>query len=277
MRATLHIEAALKNGKTYLSNCFFTTPFKVASITEDRSKEELHLMLMTSSPGILDGDEFHMKIQLNQNAALHLKTQSYQRLFQMKKGASQSIEVRMNKGSSFCYLPQPTVPHKDSNFVANNNIYLSHNCMFIWGELLTCGRILNGEEFAFSKFSSTTKIFLNNRLVVKENLLIEPAKIKVHAIGQLEGYTHQASLIFINVAADIKSIIKYVVDTLNQQKEICFGVSSLPVNGIIIRILGFKAEQLYSCLKNIANHLSGINNNDAASLGRKEKEIIYAN
>lgn len=276
MIAKLHIETALKNDKTYLSNCFFTTPYKVADITEDRRKNELHLMLMSSSPGILDGDKYEVMIKLKENTSLQLQTQSYQRLFNMKKGASQSIELRMSKGSSFTYLPQPTVPHTSSNFVAVNNIYLSDNCQLTWGELLTCGRKLNGEEFAFSKFHSTTKIFWNNRLVVKENLLIEPDKINVHAIGQLENCTHQASLIFINEAADTKSIIKDINEKLNQQEGICFGVSSLPVNGVIIRILGFKAERLYSCLKNIANHLSS----DcivAASLSREEKEITYAN
>ncbi len=277
MIAKLHIETALKNDKTYLSNCFFTTPYKVADITEDRTKNELQLMLVSSSPGILDGDEFSMKIKLSENTSLHLQTQSYQRLFNMKQGASQSIEVRMSKGSSFCYLPQPTVPHKDSNFVATNNIYLSGNCTLTWGEVLTCGRKLNGEEFDFSKFHSTTRIFLNDRLVVKENLLIEPRTIKVHAIGQLEGYTHQASLIFIGKAADSKSIIENIIKRLNQQEGICYGVSSLPVNGIIIRILGLKAEQLYSCLRMIAKHFSEINCNDAASLRSKEKEIIYAN
>ncbi len=136
MIARLLIETALKNDRTYLSNCFFTTPFKVADITEDRSKNELHLMLMTSSPGILDGDEFQMEIALQENTSLHLQTQSYQRLFNMKKGASQRMQVRMSKGSFFSYLPQPTVPHKDSNFVTANNIHLANNCTLLWGEVL---------------------------------------------------------------------------------------------------------------------------------------------
>lgn len=272
MTAQLHIETGLRANKTYLSDCYFTTPYKVADITEDRSENKLHLMLMSSSPGILDGDKYNVKIGLAENTSLQLQTQSYQRLFNMKKGALQSIEVRMSEGSSFTYLPHPTVPHKASNFFAANNIYLSQNCRLIWGEVLTCGRKLTGEEFAFSKFHSITKVFLKGKLMVKENLLIEPCGIDVHAIGQLEGYTHQASLIFIG-EADVSSIISYINNNLNDEENICFGVSSLPVNGLIIRIMGFKAEQLFTCLKSIGNHLSTIRISDNIKV---DKMNIYA-
>lgn len=272
MIAQLYIKTGLTANKTYLSDCFFTTPYKVADITEDRSGNELCLMLMSSSPGILDGDEYQVKIGLADNTLLQLQTQSYQRLFNMKKSAFQNIEVRMSKGSSFTYLPHPTVPHKASNFVATNNIYLSEKCKLIWGEVLTCGRKLTGEEFTFSKFHSITKIFLKDKLVVKENLLIEPANIDINAIGQLEVYTHQASLIFIG-EADISSIICYINNNLNEEENICFGVSSLPVNGLIVRIMGFKAEQLFACLKSISKYLSTISISDNIKVNKMK---VYA-
>src|SRR3954464_12306472 len=85
MKANLDIEAALRERKTYLKSCFCTTPFKVADVTEDKSQNLLRLMLMTSSPGILDGDEFYIKIKLAEGCSLGIETQSYQRLFNMKK------------------------------------------------------------------------------------------------------------------------------------------------------------------------------------------------
>ena len=53
MNAQLHIQTALRNGITYLKNCYATPPFKLANITEDKQSHELQLMLMSSSPGIL--------------------------------------------------------------------------------------------------------------------------------------------------------------------------------------------------------------------------------
>ena len=80
-----------------------------------------------------------------------------------------------------------------------------------------------------------------------------PKTIDVTTIGQLEGYTHQASFIYINEAFLINPTIEKINELLAGEKEICFGVSALQVNGIIVRLLGYKGEQLHYCLKKIAS------------------------
>jgi urease accessory protein len=251
MNAQLHIQVADRNGCSYLKNAFFTTPFKVMNITEDKKGKQLHMMLMSSSPGILDGDEYDMKIEVEQNCSLQLHTQAYQRLFNMKQGATQQMNVHIEDGASFCYLPHPSVPHEQSIFTSRNNFYLGNNCQLLFGEILTCGRKLSGEEFLFSKYHSISNIFINNKLVIKENLLMQPLVINVHAIGQLEGYTHQGSMIWLNQDADSKSIQQQLVELLSTEKNMEVGITAAPVNGLIIRFLANGAEQLYDCLQRI--------------------------
>jgi urease accessory protein len=212
-------------------------------------------MLMSSSPGILDEDEYRLNIELEQNSSLQLHTQSYQRLFTMTKHASQQMEIRLAPGSSFCFIPHPCVPHEKSGFVARNKIFLADNCNLVFGEIVTCGRKLNGEVFLFAKYHTVTEIFMNNRLVIKENLLVQPKLVDIAAIGQLQGFTHQASLIYLNEQADVKKITIRLHEILSAQKHISFGVTTAPVNGIIIRIMGKKAEPLFDCLKMIASAL----------------------
>ena len=64
MIAKLHIQTTLNNGLTKLGSCYFSPPFKVMNITEDKTAKQLQLMLMSSSPGILDEDEYEMKIEV---------------------------------------------------------------------------------------------------------------------------------------------------------------------------------------------------------------------
>lgn len=252
MKAELHIETKLRDGITYLKRSYYTPPFKLADVREDKRDKTLQLMLMSSSPGILDGDEYHIKIDLDEDCALKLSTQSYQRLFKMNGSASQKMEVNMAIGSSFCYLPHPTVPHESSNLISKSNIWLSDSCTLIWGEILTCGRKQNGEVFLFSKYHSLTQIYLNKKLIIKENLLIKPLQINVNAIGQLEHYTHQASLIYLNETADVKLLKQAINDLLTTQTQITYGITETPKNGLLVRLLGHKGEQLYNCLNNIA-------------------------
>ena len=174
----------------------------------------------------------------------------------MKSGAIQKTNIHLANNATFCFLPHPAVPQEQSKFTAINKIYLSDNSSLIFGEILTCGRKLNGEVFLFSKYHNLTEIYFNNKLVVKENLLIEPATININAIGQLEGHTHQASLIVINDDLDLNAMNEFITDHLSQQKNIEFGVSVLPIKGLIIRIMGQKAEQLHDCLKYFATQVS---------------------
>ena len=210
MISDLHIITSLRDSVTYLKKLYFTAPFKVADVTENKRDRQLHLTLMSSSPGILDGDEYQMKIELESGCALRLYTQAYQRLFNMKNSASQQVDFHLGKNSSLYFLPHPVVPHYESNYSARNRIYLSENCCLIFGEILTCGRKLNGELFKFSRFHNLTEVYLNEKLVVRENLLIEPSNINMGAIGQLEGFTHQASMIYLHEQADPPQLLSLI-------------------------------------------------------------------
>ena len=267
MNAKLHIQTIVRNEITCLKQSYFTPPFKIANITEDKSSKQLHLVLMSSSPRILDGDEYEIKIELSKGSDLELHTQSYQRLFNMKMGAKQLMEVYLDKGSSFVYLPHPAVPHENSIFLAKNKIYLADDCRLTWGEILTCGRKLNGEEFQFSKYHNITEIFIDGKLVIKENLLMQPSFIKPYLRGQLEGFTHQASFIYIDEKTDYIEISDAVHEYLFLEKEIEFGITVPSVNGLIIRILGYKAEQLYDCLKTVSKIIS-------ATINKKEAQVM---
>ncbi|HMH20126.1 MAG TPA: urease accessory protein UreD [Puia sp.] len=267
MISKVHIQAGLRDGISFLRRVYYTPPFKVADITEDRKGGPLQLMLMCSSPGILDEDEYEMKLELEEACSLQLHTQSYQRLFDMKKGASQTMEIRVGKGASFCYLPHPCVPHANSIYTGRNRIFLSEGSGLIWGEVLTCGRKLSGESFQYSRYQSMTEVFIKGRLALRDNICLRPSITDIHGIGQLEGFTHQGSLLFLREGPDPHKgkgegpgAMQYsfgwareeIESLLLKEKDIAFGISSPPGGGWIVRILGNRAEQLHACLKKIA-------------------------
>jgi urease accessory protein len=245
MTCNAHIVAARKFHKTYLKSCYCDHPFKVANITEDRSTDLLRLMITSTSPGVLDNDQYNIGIEIEEYAKMHLTTQGYQRLFTMKNKASQTMTVHAGNKTSFYYLPHPNVPHRASDFSSVNNLFLSDNHHVIWSEIITCGRKLNGEEFIFKKFHSVINIYLREKLVVKENVLLEPLKNNIRGIGQLEGYTHQSTVLFIDDKFDMVKLSELCNPILSAFEDIAYGISRLPVNGLIFRILGQQAEKLF--------------------------------
>lgn len=259
MIAELHIQTINRNGITCLEHVYFTSPFKIINITEDKQSGPLHLMLMNASPGVLDGDHYHIKIELKENSFLQLHSQSYQRLFNMKTGAAQDIEICLAENSSFVYLPHPAVPHENSSFIAMNKIHATNSSTLIWGEILTCGRKLskgsfaeNGEVFLFSRYRNITEVFLDDKLIIKDNLLMQPAIIDPSMIGQLEGFTHQASLICLYPNGSIREKTDIIHEYLDGQENMLPGVTTTSGNGLLVRILGYGAEQLHEHLQAIA-------------------------
>jgi len=258
--------------RSFLRRTYYTPPFKVANITEDKRDPLLRLMLMCSSPGVLDGDDYSIRVELGEGSRMRLYTQSYQRLFHMKRGAVQAMEVHLEKGASFFYLPHPSVPHAHSIFAGRNRIYLSEGCQLVWGEVLTCGRKLSGESFSFSKFHSVTDVVVQGKLVLRENICLQPLVSDVQAIGQLEGFTHQASLLLMGRAPEggavapggetgqgdgeaLTVMSEEIRAWLSVQEGVLSGVSAGPAGSLVIRLLGNKAEQLYGCLQTIVGSI----------------------
>ena len=100
LKSKLNIETAFVNGRTILKNSYCNPPFKIADVTEDKTQPVLSLMLMSSSPGVLDDDAYFFEINISDNCSLLLTTQSYQRLFQMKTGAAQTMHITLGTGAS---------------------------------------------------------------------------------------------------------------------------------------------------------------------------------
>lgn len=251
LKAVVHIETVLRAGRTILKTSFCEAPFKIADVTEDKKQKELRLMLMCSSPGVLDEDEYSFNVRVGEKSSLRLQTQSYQRIFQMKKGAVQNTDVRLEEGASFVYLPHPSVPHKASVFTARARVQLASGCTLVWGEAISCGRKLNDEVFRFSSYRTVTEIFLNGKLAIKENLLLSPDEMNVTGIGQMEGFTHGATFICLNETVNVEEMMEKIAEALRPHQGIAFGITALPVAGFIVRLLGYKAEQLFALLNRL--------------------------
>jgi len=268
LKHQIQITTAFKNGGTFLKDSFHSHPFKVANITENKKEDLLRLMITSSSPGVLNGDQNHFDITLEENASLHLTTQGFHRIFSNATAASQSVSVRMANNASFIFLPHPTVPHAASQYLSTNHIDLQKKHFLIWSETITCGRKLSGEEFKFIKFQNITQIYLDGKLAINENVILEPSREPFHRIGQLEGFTHQSSLLFLNDVVDMSQVAVEANHFLSEKKDIIFGISRLPVNGLIFRILGQKGEKLFEYNNKIALLIRRVINSEPAAVTR---------
>lgn len=249
MNGSLFVKACMRDGKTILKESYFSPPFKLANITDRNDGEMLNLVIMSSSPGILDKDDLAVTVILDEGASVKLATQSFQRLFQMNAGAGQRTELVLASNSTLRYLPFPCVPHERAIFTSSTIVRLQPGSRLIYGEVITCGRSLNGEQFKFTHFENRTSIFYSERLVLKELVRMTPAVSNHLAMGLLEGFTHQASMICITEA----EIQQRAVEFVSQQAGVEWGISAIPAHGILVKLLGSSAYTLHALLEGLAD------------------------
>ena len=253
----LEISAAVKHGRTILKDCFFTQPFRVANISEDKKDSRLYLVVMSSSPGLLNEDEYAININVAPGADLMLQSQAYQRVFKMNGSARIHQQIDIGKNATLYYVPHPVVPHNGSTLVAETHITLTEDSRLLFTDILTCGRKHSGEIFQYASFRNTLTLKRDNNIIYKDNIVLEPAAGNSSGVGQYEGYTHQAGFLIADMKSKITDeFLDNVHDILKTDESLSFGITRVNENLIAGRILATGAEQSFNMLKRVENFTS---------------------
>ncbi|MCP1102259.1 urease accessory protein [Aequitasia blattaphilus] len=234
----LRIEAHVHNGRTVITDCFFTAPFKIVKPYYDKNRAEV--MIMQASAGILEGDKYEVEIVVKSGASLMVTGQSYTKLFKMDSGyATQNVKITVESGASLFYLPCPIIPFGGSSFVSENEIHLQKGSEFIMQDILACGRKGMGEEFKFRKYHSRVVVYENERLIFVDNTRLIPKEYEYHKMGYFEGCSHQGVAYFYG-RKQIKSI--------NKSESITAAITNLR-KGQILRILSDSGDRIVNYIK----------------------------
>ncbi|MDO5640502.1 MAG: urease accessory protein UreD [Neisseria sp.] len=257
MQSKLTLSTRQRGGHTVLGNCFASPPLKLLTLPQ-QSDGVLRAIQMSSSPGLLAGDRIDIGITLAENSALHLATQAFTRVLSMHAGqaAEQHHRITLAAGSRLTYLPHPLVLHDGSTLKQTTQINLADRCRLIYGEISAAGRVLNDECFAFARFSSQLEIRHHHQLLVCDNIQWQPDRHPLQTLGQMESYTHQASLYYADTTAEkpLKTALDHLYHTLSAEFSDGFlwGASLAADNVICLRALSHQAEILERLLRHAA-------------------------
>ncbi|AFL97858.1 urease accessory protein UreD [Ornithobacterium rhinotracheale] len=248
MDCKLHIQAGFKNEKSYLKDVFLTRPFRLVPVGQRKNDNKLYAMIMSSSPGILSGDHYDLKIDLDAKTNLQIQSQSYQRLFNMDGEASQTMQVEVGDESFFSYVPHPIVPHENSTFKSKTSVKMGEKSRVILSEIITCGRKHHGELFKFKHFQNLMEIKYQDQLVLKDNVILKPQQIPISSIGILEEFTHQGTLVYYSTDKDenIAEWVEKIYEKANDNNLLEFGISAMQEGGFVFRALGQGGEAMYN-------------------------------
>lgn len=248
---TLNLAADYKDGKSYLSNVFFTSPFKI--MKPFHIKPNLMTVIMqTASAGILKGDTQEMTFDVNENARMELLSQSFEKLHKMDGGnARRDCKIKVGKNAFFKYAPLPTIPFYDSGFDSTIDVELEDDSsQMSLMEVLCGGRIAYGEEFLYRYYNATVRVRKAGKLIYNDNARYTPSEIDMKSLGMYENFTHMANLLFFNMsekAGDLEMIRAMIDET----PDVEGGASLIQSGDTSVKLLGHTAQELVDLCEKI--------------------------
>lgn len=247
MESAIKVNAEREGHKTVLKESYHSAPYKLTYYGSPTFHEHLEMIIMSASPGVMDGDILTIDVHAKEEAELKVFTQSFNKVHPMKEGATQLTTVHVDNDAILQYIPHPITPFKDSIFLAKNEIHLQKEGVLIWGDIICSGRVHMKESFVFTQLHSITKIFRNGKLIFIDNQYLSPAKQPIQKMLFFEGYTHQATLLFSSsFAKDLKLELDEIL--AQEYEDITYGFTQAADDVVIFRALGNNGELLYDFL-----------------------------
>jgi urease accessory protein len=245
----LKLEQDSQRQKTVVKEQYSKVPLFTQRVLylEESLPSMAYLYIISPSGGILQGDRYRMDITLTNGAYLHLTTQGATRIYRMEKNyATQIVNVTVDEGCYFEFVPDQIIPYRDSRFYQRVRLNVHDNATMIYSELLVPGRVGSGESFdydiCYMKASGKNQ---QDKLRFIDIAILEPKKRSLKTLGILEDFDVVGTVYVLTKPKYIKELNDRINSMVETSKNISGGATILPSDsGVIVRLLGASASDL---------------------------------
>lgn len=254
--SVLKLKLGKEDERTVLKDLYFTAPFKV--MKPFSNKGFLSVMQMSSSAGIMAGDNQSIEICVDRGAKAELFSQSFEKVHKMDSGmAFRNTNINISEDAAFLYNPLPVIPFAGSAFENRLNVNLKgENSKFAYTEIIACGRKARNEVFAYKLYNSLVNIYRNEHLIYRDNTRLCPDEMGLDKTGFFEQYSHLLNIVICNYKVSDSDVREWLCKYEDKYKDRIYGgMTALSCGDIAVRFLGHTAQELLEISEIIFSHL----------------------
>ena len=263
----LRLEGDPSIKKTVIREQYCKVPLFIqrAMYLEETLPAMAYVYIISPSGGILQGDRYRIDITLSNNAFAHVTTQSATRIYKMERNfATQMVNVVVEEGSYFEYIPDQIIPFRNSRFYQAVELNVHDNATMIYSEMLVPGRVASGESFEYDIcYIKTIARNQVGKLRFMDVIKLEPKKEDLRVEGILGKFDVVGTVYIITREFYIKDLQQEInAKIAGLEGALAGGASILPAKqGIIVRILGKTAgdvrNMIFEALRISRNQIIG--------------------
>lgn len=237
----------LIDGRAEITSLTYSFPLR---LMQPKSYSKLHkvVYILSFGGGLLSKDKIDLNIRVAGGCTLSLLSQASTKVFKRLNAsdiARQNLTATVSDNGFLAVLPEPVTCFMDAAYSQTQSLYLTPNSSLVLLDWMTCGRSSRGELWDFDSYRSESKIYMNEKLVVRDAWLLEHSSLESRLVNRMSGYKCIANLFLYGAKCQI--VIEVLLQ-FNQAEKIFKGkavqpliwsISSVPVEkqvGIMMRI-----------------------------------------
>lgn len=234
-----------------------------------------HPVLTAINPGgaYLGGDEYAVQVGLETEASALLTTQSATKVYRTPQGPARAVQrIDLAPGARFESVPDPLIAYRGARYLQETEVDMAADATIALAETITHGWSPDGQPFQFDEVSLVTRVRIDGRLGVVDNLLLRPGEGGVGPLA-LGGRSHLASLLVVDrraddgVLADLRLMLAEAFPA--ERGGLLVGVTRLAVPGFALRALCDSTAAAQAVLHAVINWLRAEWHGEAALELRK--------
>lgn len=179
-------------GRTEIGDKYHTAPVKIAKAFP--VKQQLAVIVMDVSPGMLEGDRYEMEWKACERSHVMITNQSFMKVHPSRAGCSSELRQRflLERGAVVEHMPEPVMLYRDASFLSQTTVELAPGAIWMQADVLCPGRGLRGEKFHYRAYDNRLTVYAGDELIFHQRQWIQPERQALGAPGSWEEMTHWA-------------------------------------------------------------------------------------
>lgn len=153
-----------RQNQTILSHQYAAYPLSVSPVFRldgDFDSHRAYLYVMSTSPGLLAGDEWNVSLQLAANTSLYLTDQAATKVHSMPIAgtkATTNYDIEIGEGATLEFVPEPLILFADAALQQTTNIKIHPTGRLCLSEIILPGRLARGEYYQFHHYLNRLQV-----------------------------------------------------------------------------------------------------------------------
>lgn len=236
----LSLKFGKRGNKTVLVDRYQLSPLRAsrANYLNLANPAEATVYLMEASASLVAGDENQFKIDIGEDSEVCLVPQSATKIYPSFNGmwTKQKIDITVGPKAKLSWKTEAIIPFVDAKFHGQTTVKMAEDATLLWGEILSPGRVMRGEEFVYHDVKTNFQVWMDDECLIYDSLLFSPNKTNFEKLGLLEEHSYIGSLWF--VSPNLQDLdVKELNERLQQLTDFKVGAAILEGKAVNIRWL----------------------------------------